>query len=111
MIEQIRLHKAELEKMRNQIFGLDIARLNKKIIKNGRIKGPIIPTVGDLVMIRHPSKPGQDKYGVIDEIIYPQTIKIRTRTGMIERPAAITVPLVPNCIMKSGELRTMKVKP
>ena len=110
MIEQIRLHKAELEKMRNQIFGLDIPILNNKIIKNGRIKRPIIPTVGDLVMIRHPSKPGQDKYGVIDEIIY-QTIKIRTRTGMIERPAAITVPLVPNCIMKSGELRTMKVKP
>lgn len=72
MVERIQMYKGELEKMRNQLFGLDIARLRNKTMKTGRIKEPVVPMIGDLVMIHHDAKPGQDKYGVIEEIISPQ---------------------------------------
>jgi hypothetical protein len=57
MVERIQMYKGELEKMRNQLFGLDIARLRNKTMKTGRIKEPVVPMIGDLVMIHHEAKP------------------------------------------------------
>ena len=56
--------------------------------------GRISPTVGDLVLIRTEEKSNYNKYGVVEELLTNQTLKIRTKSGSITRPYAIMVPLV-----------------
>ena len=57
--------------------------------------------VGDLSLIRNEDKTEYDKYGVIEEILSPQTLRINTRKGIvIDRPAAITIPIVPQCLLQ-----------
>ena len=69
-----------------------------KTKKIGRITGNIHPTEGDLVLIRNDGKQDYDRYGVVEKILSPQTIRIRTRNGTIERPISITVPISAKCL-------------
>ena len=86
-------------------------RANKANKKEGNIEGRIIPSIGDLVLIRSDVKDSSyDKYGVIEAILNPQTIKIRTRGGMVERPISLTIPISAKCIIGDGSLRKNKVQ-
>ena len=87
-----------------------LERANKETKKEGNIEGNITPTVGDLVLIRSNAKDASyDKYGTIEAILNPQTLRIRIRGGMIDRPTSITIPIVARCIIGDGSLRREKV--
>ena len=67
--------------------------------------------MGDIVLIRSDAKgPSYDKYGVIQAILNPQTLRIRTKGGLIDRPTSITIPIVARCIIGDGSLRREKVQ-
>jgi hypothetical protein len=108
MVSNLKVHKKEMEKIRDEhlIHELESAKLKTK--KQGRITGEIKPEVGDLVLIRNEGKTDYDRYGVIDSILTPQTIKIRTRTGMVTRPTSITIPISPKCLIGDGTLKVKK---
>jgi hypothetical protein len=108
MVSNLKIHKKEMEKIRDEhlIHELENAKLKTK--KQGRITGDIKPEVGDLVLIRNEGKTDYDRYGVIDSILTPQTIKIRTRTGMVTRPTSITIPISPKCLIGDGTLKVKK---
>ena len=96
---------------RNDELTLELERANKEIKKEGNIEGNITPTVGDLVLIRSDAKDASyDKYGVIEAIINPQTNRIRTRGGMVERPTSLTIPISARCIRSDGSLRKNMVQ-
>ena len=69
--------------------------------------GKIKPTIADPVLIRTEEKSKYNKYRVI-ELLTDQTLKIRTKTGSITRPYALTVPLVAQFIIQDGTLRSNK---
>ena len=95
MIDNLKEHQELVRKIRNDQLTMELERANKEMKKEGNIEGNIIPSVGDLVLIRSDAKDSSfDKYGVIQAILNPQTLKIRTRGGMIDRPTSITIPIV-----------------
>ena len=108
MVSNLKIHKKEMEKIQDEhlIHELESAKLKTK--KQGRITGDIKPEVGDLVLIRNDGKTDYDRYGVIDSILTPQTLKIRTRTGVVTRPTSITIPISPKCLIGDGTLKVKK---
>ena len=111
MIDNLKEHQELVRKIRNDQLTLELERANKETKKEGNIEGNIIPSVGDLVLIRSDAKDSSyDKYGVIQAILNPQTLRIRTRGGMIDRPTSITIPIVARCIIGDGSLRREKVQ-
>ena len=94
-----------MERIRNDHLIMELEEAQIKTKKIGRITGDIHPTVGDLVLIRNDGKQDYDRYGIVEQIISPQTLKIRTRNGTIERPTSITVPISANCLIVSTNLK------
>ena len=76
--------------------------------RTGLNVGKIMPTIGDIVLIRTEEKSNYNKYGVIEQLLSDQTLKLRTKTGSITRPYALTVPLEAQSIIQDGTLRTSK---
>ena len=75
MIANLRLHQDEIRKIRNDQLIYELEEANKAVKKTGNVTGGIHPTIGDLVLIRSETKSGDyDKYGVIQEILSPQTL-------------------------------------
>ena len=105
MIGNLRIHKKEMERIRDEHLIHELEEAQTKTKKIGRITGNIQPTVGDLVLIRNDGKQDYDRYGVVEKILSPQTISIRTRNGTIERPISITVPISAKCLIGDGNLK------
>ena len=108
MISNLRIHKKEMEEIRDQHLIHELEDANCKTKKQGRIVGNLKPEVGDLVLIRNDGKTDYDRYGVIDSILKPQTVRIRTRNGMVARPTSITIPMSPKCLVGDGILKFKK---
>ena len=108
MVSNLRIHKEEMEKIRNEHLIYELEEAAMKIKKEGRIQGEIKPSIGDLVLIRSEKKTDYDKYGVITNIPTPQTLEISTRNGKVIRPWSITIPISPKCIIGDGTLRNKK---
>ena len=105
MISNLRIHKKEMEQIRNEHLIHELEEAQTKTKKIGRITGNIHPTEGDLVLIRNDGKQDYDRYGVVEKILSPQTIRIRTRNGTIERPTSITVPISAKCLIGNTNLK------
>jgi hypothetical protein len=105
MISNLRIHKKEMEQIRNEHLIMELEEAQIKTKKIGRITGNIHPTEGDLVLIRNDGKQDYDRYGIVEQIISPQTLKIRTRNGTIERPTSITIPISAKCLIGSTNLK------
>ena len=99
MIHNINLHREEMIKIRNDHLAQELSTAKVQSKKEGRIVQDIKPRVGDLVLIRNEDKMDYDKYGVIHAILSPQTLQIKTRNGLVERPSSITIPLSPQCLL------------
>ena len=111
MIENLKEHQKAVRQISNDQLILELDRASKETKKEGNIEGKITPSVGDLVLIRSDViDASYDKYGVIEAIINPQTIRIRTRGGMVERPTSLTIPISARCIIGDGSLRKNKVQ-
>ena len=111
MIDNLKGHQALIRKIRNDQLTADLESANRKTKKEGNIEGNISPSVGDIVLIRSDAKgPSYDKYGVIQDILNPQTLRIRTKGEVIDRPTSITIPIVASCIIGDGTLRREKVQ-
>ena len=109
MVSNLKIHKRELEKIRDEHLIHELENVKLKTKKQGRITGDIKPEVGDLVLIRNDGKTDYDRYGVIDSILTPQTLKIRTRTGVVTRPTSITIPISAKCLIGDGTLKIKKM--
>ena len=92
MVYNLRVHKEEMEKIRDAHLIYELEEAAMKIKKEGRISGEIKPVIRDLVFIRSEKKTDYDKYGVITSIPTPQTLEISTRNGTVIRPWSITIP-------------------
>ena len=99
MIHNINLQWEEMIKIRNDHLAQELSTAKHQTKKEGRIARTIEPQIGDLVLVRNEEKLGYDKYGIIQAILSPQTLQIRTRSGIIERPSSITIPLSPQCLI------------
>ena len=108
MVSNLRVHKEEMEKIRNEHLIHELEEATMKTKKQGRISGEIKPQIGDLVLIRSEKKTDYDKYGVITSIPTPQTLEISTRNGTVIRPWSITIPISPKYIIGDGTLRSKK---
>ena len=108
MISNLKIHKREMEEIRDEHLIHELEDANFRTKKQGRIVGNIKPEVGDLVLIRNDGKTDYDRYGVIDSILTPQTVRIRTRNGMVTRPTSITIPISPKCLIGDGSLKVKK---
>ena len=108
MVSNLRVHKEETEKIRNEHLIHELEEATMKTKKQGRISGEIKPEVGDLVLIRSEKKTDYDKYRVITSIPTPQTLEISTRIGTVIRPWSIMIPISPKCIIGDGTLRSKK---
>ena len=104
----ISIHKREMEEIKDEHLIHELEDANFRTKKQGRIVGNIKPEVGDLVLIRNDGKTDYDRYGVIDSILTPQTVRIRTRNGMVTRPTSITIPISPKCLIGDGSLKVKK---
>jgi hypothetical protein len=100
MIVNLRVHKKEMERIKDEHLIHELEEAQTKSKKIGRITGNIEPAVGDLVLIRNDGKQYYDRYGVVEKILFPQTISIRTRNG-----TSITVPISPKCLIGDGSLK------
>ena len=100
MIQNIKIYREEITKVRNDHLGQELEKASIQRKKLGRTTADIKPTIGDIGLIRNEDKADYDKYGVIQEIVSPQTLRIRTRHGIIDRPASITIPIVPHCLLQ-----------
>ena len=89
MVANLRIHKTEMKRIRNEHLIHELEEAKVKTKKQGKITGNIKPEIGDLVLIRNDGKTEYDRYGVIEALPSPQTLKIRTRTGTVTRPTSI----------------------
>ena len=71
--------------------------------KEGRIVGPVKPTVGDIVIIMSDVKINYSRFGVIVKLNSPTTMTIRTRyangNDLEERPVSQVVPIVAKSLL------------
>ena len=105
MIGNLRIHKKEMERIRDEHLIHELEEAQTKTKKIGRITGNIHPTEGDLVLIRNDGKQDYDRYGIVEKILSPQTIRIKTRNGTIERPISITLPISAKYLIGNGNLK------
>ena len=93
-------HKTGMSKICDDQLHYEWKKMEAKENRTGLNVGKILPTIGDLVLIRTEERSNYNKYRVIEELLSDQTLKIRTITGSITRPYALTVPLVAQSIIQ-----------
>ena len=60
----------------------------------------MVPKEKDLILIPADNNHDIGRYGVVEKILSPQTIKCRVRDGSEAiKPANLVVPLVANCLL------------
>ena len=63
-------------------------------------KKNVVPSERDLVLIRADNLCDAGKYGIVEKIPSPQTLKLRLRDGHeLEKPVNLVIPLVANCLL------------
>ena len=60
----------------------------------------MVPRERDLILIPADNYCDAGKYGVVEKVLSPQTIKCRLRDGSeLIKPANLVIPLVANCLL------------
>ena len=76
-IQKIRAYHEEINKILEQTFLTDWRRFRPGQLRLNKSKKGVIPNKGDLVLIRADNLCEPGKYGVVDELISSQTLKLR----------------------------------
>ena len=108
-IKKMRAYHEEKNKILEETFLTDWRGFRPGQLKLKESKKGITTDVGDLVLIRADNLCGPGRYGVVDEIISPQTLKLRLCGGNeIERPVNLVIPLVVNCLLNWNSHAALK---
>ena len=90
--------------LRTEMLESEMEAFKQATKKEGRIMGPVSPTVGDVVLIKSDVKTDYSRFGIIVELKSPTTLMIQTRYAngkkLEERPVSQVVPIVPQCLFK-----------
>ena len=82
--------------LRTEMLESEIKAFRQATKEEGRIMGPVSPTVGDLVLIKSDVKTDYSRFGIIVELKSPTTLMIQTRFAngkkLEERPVSQVVP-------------------
>ena len=69
-------------------------------LRINKSKKNVVPRERDLILIPADNNCDAGRFGVVEKVLSPQTIRCRLRDGSeFDKPANLVVPLVANCLL------------
>ena len=101
LIQKLKAYPAEINNILEQSFLSEWRRFGPGQLRVHKSKNGVIPNEGDLVLIKEDNLFDPGKYGLVEDILSPQTLKLRLRgEGEMERSVGLVISLVPQCMLK-----------
>ena len=100
LIEKLKLYQERVNKILRETLLTDWYRFAPGRLRINKSKKNVVPKEKDLILIPADNNHDVGRYGVVEKILSPQTIKCRLRDGSETiKPANLVVPLVANCLL------------
>ena len=101
LIQKLKAYHVEINKILEQSFLSDWRRFGPSQLRVHKSKKGVITSERDLVLIRGDTLCDPGKYGLVEKILSPQTLKLRLQgRGEMEKPVGLLIPLIPQCVLK-----------
>ena len=100
LIQKMRLYQERVNEILRESFLTDWKRFGPGKLRINKYRKNVVPREKDLILIPADNNCDVGRYGVVENVLTPQTIRCRLRDGtMCDKPANLVVPLVANCLL------------
>ena len=100
LIQKMKMYQEKIQKILRESFLTDWRRFEPGQMRVNKSKRNVVPRERDLILIPADNYCAAGKYGAVEKVLRPQTIKCRLRDGSeLVKPANLVIPLVVNCLL------------
>ena len=100
LIGKVILYQEKVNKMLRESFLTDWRRFAPWKLRINEYRKNVVPREQDLILIPADNNCDVGRYGVVEKILSPQTVRCKLIDGIeCDKPANLVVPLVANCLL------------